>query len=954
MKYNPGFLSDEDLVRSFRVRNREFRGMVETVRGCTGDSNTHMLVVGPRGSGKTTLLLRVAAELRRDHDLSHRFFPITLAEETYNVSTCGEFWLEVLNRLAHQAPRRPGDPNYLLAYQDVRKSPDEQSLAGRSLGRLLGFSDRERKRLVIFVENLNSICADLVDRKAAWQLRHTLQTEPRILLVTSAASRFDAIDNPGEALYGFFQTRKLRPLEENECADLWEGIAGARPARATIRSLQILTGGSPRLLAIVARFGASLSFDDLMSNLLGLIDDHTEYFRNHLESLAHQQRRVFLSLAGLWRPATTKEIAGEARISTNQCSAQLKRLQALGAVSVVGGSPRRKSYYLTERLFNIYYLLRLSGRTSDLVRALVRFMQSYYSLPEQVQVAHDIARTMASRHTSTREISRATLTQLLAGIPEHLQDAALRAAVSRGSVAAPYTAREPAHGPRREPADERVVDLAAGLIVGGRFEDAITHCEAIERRHRASRRPEVLAQVARALAYKGVACGELGRYEAALDTFEQVARRFRHHESPAILDSVAMALVNKGICLGRLDRIGEALESHAEVVRRFGAVQFKGAKASVVCALYQTGFLQNRKQCKEEAVATFDDLLSRFGQDTEPSVSRWVKRAYLSRAHTVGELGRIEEALAAFASFELQPWAHKQPRMAESNAKALVGKGQALEQLDRLAEALATYESALDRFESPATQDMREVLSFMLLGKASVLQKLDRSEEALVAYDEIATRFKSDEDPIIVENVATGLANKGAILSALGRMEEATSAFDLAVELCSEFESDALSDLIETALLNRALAEGASGNASRAVETATLVLERVPKPKCRKRMRALFMRAYWKLQEGEESAGERDIAKALRLLPKCDADLAKGIDWLMRYTDTLGYASVWQLIKASPARDLLLALATALEEELGHEPRVAIEVEEVARDIRLRLRGLRKRQRVEVDADRAS
>ena len=941
MKYNPGFLSDDELVSSFRVRTREFRAMVETVRGCTGDSNTHMLVVGPRGSGKTTLLLRVAAELRRDHTLSRRFFPITLAEETYNVSTCGEFWLEVLNRLAHQAPHRPGDPDYQLSYQEVCKSPDDQSLAGRSLGRLLEFADRERKRLVVFVENLNAIFSDLVDRKAGWQLRHTLQTEARILLVTSATSRFEAIDNPGEALYDFFQVRKLWPLDEIECTDLWEGVSGERPTRSTIRSLQILTGGSPRLLAIIARFGASLSFDDLMSNLLELVDDHTEYFRSHLESLASQQRRVFLALAGLWRPATTKEIAQEARIATNQCSAQLKRLEALGAVSVVGGSPRRMTYYLTERMFNIYYLLRLSGRASDLVRALVRFMQSYYSLPKQVQVAHEIAQTMASRDTRTREIARDTLTQLLEGIPEHLQEPPLRAALTGGG-AGRYELPEHGDGRPREYADGLIVDYAIGLVMGGRFEEAIRCCDEIARRHRASRSPETLAQVAQALAYKGVARMGRERYEAALDTFENVDRRFRYHESAAILDSVAMALVNKGICLGRLNRLEEALESHAEVVSRFGAAQLKSAKAQVACALYQTGLLLNRKQCKEEAVGAYDDLMRRFGPDKEHSVSTWVTRGYLSRAHTLGQLGRLEEALSAFDSFELLHRGHETPEMEEWNAKALAGKAWALERLDRLTEALVTCDSALERFGSSATASMLEPISHVLLGKASVLEKLDRTEEALAAYDEIAGRFNDVKDPIVVKNVATGLVNKGAILAALGRMDEATTALNSATARCSDIESDDLSELTETALLNRALVEGASGKPARAVETATQVLDRVPKPDSRKRMRALFIRAFWEFHGGAGSAGERDIAGALRLLPECSADLAKGIDWLIRYTGTLGYARVLELIKASPAQDLLLALSTALEQELGRKPRVAIEVEEVARDIRHRLKALRE------------
>ena len=96
-KYNPGFLSDDELVASFCVRTGEFASMVEVLRDSTGKANTHQIVIGPRGSGKTSLLLRVAAEIRRDADLSSRFFLIVFAEESYEVSTAGEFWLECLS-----------------------------------------------------------------------------------------------------------------------------------------------------------------------------------------------------------------------------------------------------------------------------------------------------------------------------------------------------------------------------------------------------------------------------------------------------------------------------------------------------------------------------------------------------------------------------------------------------------------------------------------------------------------------------------------------------------------------------------------------------------------------------------------------------------------------------------------------------------------------------------------
>ena len=162
-------------------------------------------------------------------------------------------------------------------------------------------------------------------------------------MFASATSRFEEIDHPDRALYELFRVRTLRPLDTGQCAALWASVAGRSPERATVRSLEILTGGSPRLIAIVARFGAGRSFRELMADLLDLVDDHTEYFKSHIESLPAQERRVYLALAALWKPATTREIADQARLDTSACSAQLARLGERGVVQVAGGSARRKS-----------------------------------------------------------------------------------------------------------------------------------------------------------------------------------------------------------------------------------------------------------------------------------------------------------------------------------------------------------------------------------------------------------------------------------------------------------------------------------------------------------------------------------------------------------------------------------------------------------------------------------
>ena len=399
--------------------------MVEMLRGCTGTSNQHQIVIGPRGSGKTILLLRVAAEVRQNPELSRRFFPVVFAEESYEVASAGEFWLEALSRLADQVPPRDEAPDLHLTFRDLRAIRDDQALGDRCLGALLDFAEGEDKRLVLMVENLNMMFRGMADRDAGWRLRKVLQTEPRIILLSSATSRFAEIDHPDHALYDLFRVSTLQPLDTGECERLWETVSGQCPPRQTIRPMEILTGGNPRLVAIVAGFAAGLSFRELMEHLLDLVDEHTEYFKSHIEALPVQERRVYLALADLWKPATTREIAERSRIETSKCSAQLARLTERGVVQVTGGSLRRKQYYLSERLYNIYYLLRRNGGPDSLIQALIEFMEAFYSRSDLRDIGASIAREARTLDGEMRSLHRTALEQLaqlpvLAGHREEL------------------------------------------------------------------------------------------------------------------------------------------------------------------------------------------------------------------------------------------------------------------------------------------------------------------------------------------------------------------------------------------------------------------------------------------------------------------------------------------------------------------------------------------------------
>lgn len=132
MKYNPAFLSPDELVASFVVRHGELETIMQIIKENVMKSNQHILVVGPRGIGKTMLLLRAVEEIRRNRDLSQKWYPLVFSEESYQVSTCGEFWLEALLHLARQTKNE----RWQKLFEDLREEKDEKRLREECLHNL--------------------------------------------------------------------------------------------------------------------------------------------------------------------------------------------------------------------------------------------------------------------------------------------------------------------------------------------------------------------------------------------------------------------------------------------------------------------------------------------------------------------------------------------------------------------------------------------------------------------------------------------------------------------------------------------------------------------------------------------------------------------------------------------------------------------------------------------------
>ena len=529
-KFNPGTLqSDDEVVRQFVVRHRELDLVLEVLRGnLDAPSCQHLLIVAPRGRGKTILLARVGAELRSNPDLAGRLFPVRFMEESQEVFTMADFWLEALFYLA-QACAQAGDAEHsrdlLATRDDLTARWNDGATEDRAHAAVLEAVERLGRRLVLMVENLQAL-SNAVDDDFGWKLRKTLQAEPQIVLLATATSRFKGLDDAAQPFFEQFRIVALEPLDSEECRHLWHMVSGDVGRRREIEPLRILTGGSPRLLAIVAELARHASLRQLLEDLVSLIDNHTEYFRGHLDVLAKTERRVYLAVIDLWQPSSTAEIAARARMDVRSVSALLGRLVDRGAV-LVEGTGRKRRYAAAERLYSIYYKLRRERGEAAIVRHLIRFMTVFYSDDELAALA------VSDRGNARLGISAA---------PD-LQLEVAKALVNKGI----------AHGKR------------------GETEAELSAYDAVVERLGDSGAPDIQVGIATALVNKGFAHGRRGETEAELSAYAAVVGRFGASDRADLQRRVAAALAATGDRQVRIGRPEEALQTIDDLQRRSGA-----------------------------------------------------------------------------------------------------------------------------------------------------------------------------------------------------------------------------------------------------------------------------------------------------------------------------------------------------------------------------------------------
>jgi tetratricopeptide (TPR) repeat protein len=765
--YNQVHGSDEGFVAAFVAR----LDVLETLVGSlsviveTGTTNHHMLV-GPRGMGKSSLLRRLGIAISNSEILSAHFMPLRFREEQYNVTSLAAFWGNCGEALADWAEQN-GLPDlaHELDAAIVSSAWKDAATAERQ------FRDACQKagnrRPVLLVDNLDLI-VDGIKESEQWALRGALQSESGPILIGAATRFLSQAADRKEAFYEFFHHIVLEPLSEAELLACLRALAGARPQTSgpvltilnqepeRLRTLYTLTGGNPRVLALIYLLLERAETETIFQDLEVLLDEVTPYYKSRIEEYqTAQQRAVIDAIALHWDPILSRTIAEATGIAPTTISGLLIKLRREGFIQEVQTSSALTGYQISERFLNIWYLMRHgTRRTKARLKWLTIFLARLYSASELANMA------LQARGGD----------EVCAWHP-HFKEAVLEAeAFQRGQIGKGFE-----WSAYHEIGVMELWSRANELDRLGKREEEILVYEELVSRLGASTELALREGVAMALYNKGIALGQLNRSEEAILVYEQLVSHFAASTEVALQEQVAMALVNKGIALGELNRSEDEILVYEALVSRFGASPELALQEPVAMALFNKSITLGQLNRSEEKILVCDELVSRFGASTKLALQEIVAMALVNKGVTMVLLNRSEDAILVYKELASRFGASAELTLQESVARALVNMGVTLSRLNRSEGAILAYDELLSRFGASTELALQKQVAMALVNKGSTLGQLNRSEEKMLVYDELVSRFGASTELALQEPVAMALSGKaGTLIDIVGDLPAAS------------------------------------------------------------------------------------------------------------------------------------------------------------------------------------
>ena len=435
--YNPQRQSAEVTEKLFVARQKQFESLLNKVlQEKVNSIPQHHLIVGHRGMGKTTMLKRMEVELHKPQ-YHQRFIPLLFPEEQYNVKDLTVFWLNCLDALADSLELE-NKKKYHDKISDIEKTIRELSkktsemVSEDAYKYLMNICRNLHRRPVLLVDNIGLVFSRLDGNKKEkheqWALRKPLSENGAPIIVSAGVAVTNDVINYGMPFYDFFQIQYLNKLCFEEFTELLENLSDRTQINSDIttliqrekprlQTLYHFTGGNPRTAVMLFKLLVKGFSADINDDLDALVDEVTPLYKSKFEELPPQQQIIIDAIAMNWHPIPFRRLAMDTGLAINQLSPQLKRLSDDGWIETVEVDKKREkekgeiegvikgsAYSISERFFNIWFLIRRSNRRHKKgVYSLSEFLECLYG-PERMTQEAD--RFLQQEIMSPRQIMR--------------------------------------------------------------------------------------------------------------------------------------------------------------------------------------------------------------------------------------------------------------------------------------------------------------------------------------------------------------------------------------------------------------------------------------------------------------------------------------------------------------------------------------------------------------------
>ena len=386
--YNPHLLSRDDLISSFVIREKEFKDIFNDIKSSTMEHpEQHYIIQGARGTGKTTLLLRIYYEIKNDPELVKWVIPIRFNEEQYHIRTLCRLWEGVIELLESQ-------DEYKGLYSKVEEMQGIDNYDEACFDILSNALKEKKSKVVLFIDNIGDILNKFTETENN-RLREILLTSSDIRIIGASSVTLEHTYDYEKPFYDFFKFIFMKELTSSETKmlllklseqyhdDSVKEILVKEPER--VEALRRLTGGIPRTMVLLFEIFADDKSGDSFNDLEIILDRVTPLYKHRMDDLSPQQQEIVDVIAMSWDAISTKDIAKKTRMQSKAVSAQLKQLEKNRVIKKIRTSTKNYLYQITERFFNIWYLMRCGRRKDrEKVKWLVRFLKEWCSRDELI------------------------------------------------------------------------------------------------------------------------------------------------------------------------------------------------------------------------------------------------------------------------------------------------------------------------------------------------------------------------------------------------------------------------------------------------------------------------------------------------------------------------------------------------------------------------------------------